>query len=118
MDLYYEVHGEGTPLVLLHSGGEDFRDWHAIAPQLSQTNKVVTFDGRGVGRSPAVLEPINYIEDFRAFLDFLGIETAVLVGQLDGRSSRYRFCFNLSRAGVPVGLDLSRSYWFSVLSRI
>jgi pimeloyl-ACP methyl ester carboxylesterase len=84
MDLYYKVHGEGTPIVLLHSGGEDLRDWHAIAPQLSRTNKVVTFDGRGVGRSPAVLKPINYIEDFRAFLDFLGIDTAVLVGHSMG----------------------------------
>ena len=84
MDLYYEVHGKGTLMVLLHSGGEDLRDWHAIVPQLAQTHKVITFDGRGVGRSPAVLEPINYIEDFRAFLDFLGIETAILVGHSMG----------------------------------
>ena len=69
---------------MLHSGGEDLREWHALVPQLAQNYKVVTFDGRGVGRSPALLEPINYIEDFRAFLDFLGIEAAVLVGHSIG----------------------------------
>ena len=34
MDLYYEVQGEGTPIVLLHSGGEDLRDWYVVAHAL------------------------------------------------------------------------------------
>lgn len=52
MDLYYEVNGNGHPVVLLHSGGADLRDWTFLTSLLAKHYKVVTFDGRGTGKSP------------------------------------------------------------------
>lgn len=80
MNLYYEVQGNGKPIVLLHSGAMDSRDWQFIAPKLAETFKVVTFDVRGAGRSPVPEEPIDYVEDLKQLLDDLNINKAILVG--------------------------------------
>ncbi|GAB4205994.1 MAG: alpha/beta hydrolase [Coleofasciculaceae cyanobacterium] len=84
MDLHYEVHGKGKAVVLIHSGGADLRDWELIAPQLAQTYQVITFDGRGAGQSPPLLEPANFVEDLRQLLDHLHLDRAILVGHSIG----------------------------------
>jgi pimeloyl-ACP methyl ester carboxylesterase len=84
MDLYYEIHGQGEPIALLHSGGADLRDWQFIAPQLAQNYRVIAFDGRGAGKSPPLLEPANFVEDLKNLLDRLQIERAILVGHSIG----------------------------------
>jgi len=80
MDLYYEVYGNGKPVILLHGGGADLRDWTFVAPLLARNYKVVAFDGRGAGKSPSPVEPANYVEDLRALLDHLEIDKTALVG--------------------------------------
>ncbi len=84
--LYYEVHGDGpTTIVLLptwsiiHS-----RHWKMQIPYLARTSRVVTFDGRGNGRSdrPAGAEaykPGEFLYDTLAVLDHVGVEQAVFV---------------------------------------
>jgi pimeloyl-ACP methyl ester carboxylesterase len=84
MDLYYEIQGQGQPIVLLHSGGADLRDWKFIAPQLAQTYQVIAFDGRGAGKSPPLLEPAEYVEELKHLLDHLNIDRPVLVGHSIG----------------------------------
>jgi pimeloyl-ACP methyl ester carboxylesterase len=84
MDLHYEVQGKGEAVVLIHSGGADLRDWELIAPQLAQTYQVITFDGRGAGQSPPLLEPAYYVEDLRQLLDHLKLDRAILVGHSIG----------------------------------
>lgn len=84
MDLYYEIHGQGKPIVLLHSGGADLRDWQFIVPKLAQTHQVIAFDGRGAGKSPPILEPADFVEDLKNLLNYLNIERAVLVGHSIG----------------------------------
>jgi pimeloyl-ACP methyl ester carboxylesterase len=84
VDLYYEIHGQGKPIVLLHSGGADLRDWQFIAPQLAQNYRVITFDGRGAGKSPPLLEPANYVEELKNLLNHLQIERSILVGHSIG----------------------------------
>ena len=84
MDLHYEVQGQGEAIALIHCGGADLRDWQLIAPQLSKHYQVVTFDGRGAGQSPPLLEPTNYIEELRTLLDYLGIDKAAIVGHSIG----------------------------------
>lgn len=80
MNLYYEVQGNGKPVVLLHSGAMDSRDWQFIAPKLAETFKVVTLDVRGAGRSPVPEETIDYVEDLKQLLDDLNIDKGILVG--------------------------------------
>jgi pimeloyl-ACP methyl ester carboxylesterase len=84
MDLHYEVQGKGEAVVLIHSGGADLRDWEFIAPQLAQTYQVITFDGRGAGQSPPLLEPANFVEDLRQLLDHLNLDRVILVGHSIG----------------------------------
>lgn len=84
MDLYYEVSGNGKPVVLLHSGGADLRDWMFVAPLLAKHYKVIAFDGRGAGKSPSPMEPANYVEDLLTLLDHLEIDKATLVGHSMG----------------------------------
>jgi pimeloyl-ACP methyl ester carboxylesterase len=85
--VFYEVYGEGDPTVLLlptwsiiHS-----RHWKMQIPYLARHCRVITFDGRGNGRSDRPLEPEAYHErefaaDALAVMDATGTETAILVG--------------------------------------
>ena len=49
--LYYEVHGEGEPLLLIGGLSNDVTDYARILPLLARGSKVVAFDNRGAGRS-------------------------------------------------------------------
>jgi pimeloyl-ACP methyl ester carboxylesterase/predicted glycosyltransferase len=85
--LYYEVYGSGEPTVLLlptwsiiHS-----RHWKAQIPYLARHLRVVTFDGRGNGRSdrPAAAEAYaerEFAADAVAVMDATGTERAIVVG--------------------------------------
>jgi pimeloyl-ACP methyl ester carboxylesterase/predicted glycosyltransferase len=87
VNVYYEVYGSGEPTVLLlptwsiiHS-----RHWKMQIPYLARHTRVVTFDGRGNGRSDRPQEPEAYDErefaaDALAVLDATGTESAILVG--------------------------------------
>ena len=92
--IYYEVFGAGEPTVLLmptwsvvHS-----RQWKMQIPYLARHCRVVTFDGRGNGRSDRPTEPDAYREeefaaDALAVMDATGTERAVLVSLLAGRGT-------------------------------
>jgi pimeloyl-ACP methyl ester carboxylesterase len=83
----YEVFGAGEPTLLflpsapiIHS-----RQWKGQVPYFSRRHKVVTFDGRGNGRSDRPTDPDAYavdriLEDIEAVLDATATERAVLVG--------------------------------------
>ena len=87
VSLFFEVFGEGEPTLLLlpawsivHS-----RHWKAQIPYLARHFRVVTFDGRGNGRSSRPSGADSYLDtefaaDALAVLDHLGVERAVLVG--------------------------------------
>ncbi|MCY8837407.1 alpha/beta fold hydrolase [Bacillus atrophaeus] len=94
MDLYYEVNGNGHPVVLLHSGGADLRDWKLLTPLLAKHYKVVTFDGRGTGKSPSPLEHTNYVEDLLSLLDHLELDKAALIGHSFGGQIATEFALN------------------------
>ena len=53
IELSFENTGNGRPVVLIHSGGTDLRQWTFLAPLLSKNYKVIAFDGRGAGKSPS-----------------------------------------------------------------
>ena len=78
--LYYEAMGKGPAVVLVHGGLVDSRMWDAQMKPLSKHFRVVRFDIRGYGRSPAPTGEYYPHEDIRALLDYLKIEKATLVG--------------------------------------
>ena len=86
-DLYYEVHGEGPPVVLAHGAGGTHLSWWQQVPALSEHVRCITFDHRGFGYSRDVANGPGraaFVDDLRGLLDHLGIERATLVGQSMG----------------------------------
>jgi len=82
--LYYEVHGDGTPLVLIMGIGYDATLWglHQI-PAFSREFQVIAFDNRDVGRSSQATGPYtvaDMADDVAGLLDGLGIDRAHVLG--------------------------------------
>ena len=51
IELYYQIHGEGTPLVLISGLGYPMWQWHLMVPYLEKYFQVILLDNRGVGNS-------------------------------------------------------------------
>lgn len=84
MDLHYEIAGKGHPIVLVHSGGADLRDWTFLGPLLAQHHTVISYDGRGAGKSPDPTGDVNCVEDLKELLDHLNINKTTLIGHSMG----------------------------------
>jgi len=78
--IYYEVAGEGEPLLLIHGFNLDTRLWDAQLQAFAQTYKVVRFDIRGFGKTLATDVPYTLYDDVKAVLQGLGIEKAHVAG--------------------------------------
>ncbi|MFI6849927.1 alpha/beta fold hydrolase [Kitasatospora sp. NPDC050467] len=76
--------GDGLPLVLVHPGVGDSTVWDPVLPALTAQHRVVRFDARGYGRSPAPTAAYSPAEDLAAVLDHFGLARAVLVGSSMG----------------------------------
>ena len=86
-DLYYEVHGEGPPVVFAHGAGGTHLSWWQQIPAMSEHFQCVTFDHRGFGYSRDVGDRPGseaFIDDLHALLDHLGIDRVGLIGQSMG----------------------------------
>jgi len=78
--LYYEVAGDGAPLVLSHAGFVDSRMWDDQWSSLAQQRRVIRYDLRGFGKSPLGSTPIDRRADLDHVLHHLGVERAALLG--------------------------------------
>lgn len=84
VDLYYEVHGDGPPLLLLHGAGGDHHCWWQQASALQEHYSVILVDLRGFGRSQPIGkhdpgDAVPLIDDVAALLDHLGFDSDVAV---------------------------------------
>ena len=83
VELYYEIHGAGCPLVLISGCGGDILNWTEIVPILSQNYQTIIFDNRGIGRSEVTVGDYStrqFAEDMAALLDYLEIEKSHVLG--------------------------------------
>ncbi len=78
--LYFEVAGDGSPVVLLHPGQGGCVLWDRQFRSFAREHQVIRFDARGFGRSERPNAPFSPYEDLRAVLDALGVARAALVG--------------------------------------
>jgi pimeloyl-ACP methyl ester carboxylesterase len=87
VELYYEIIGGGEPLLLMHGGLGGSEHFAAMIPGLAEHFQVITVDRRGHGRSPDSEEEYSYsamAAEMAAFLDYLEIPSARMIGFSDG----------------------------------
>ena len=86
INLYYEVRGNGRPLILLHGNGEDHTIFEEAADVLSKSFACYLVDSRGHGKSTPVKEYhyADMAEDMIAFMEELDLNDTVFYGFSDG----------------------------------
>jgi pimeloyl-ACP methyl ester carboxylesterase len=83
LNMYYEIHGTGQPLVVLHGAYMTIETMGEIVPSLAETRQVVAVELQGHGRTADVDRPLSYeqmADDVAALLRHLGIEQADVFG--------------------------------------
>jgi 3-oxoadipate enol-lactonase len=83
IDMYYEVHGSGEPLVLINGLGNDISQWEWMIAWCAQTHRVLTFDNRGAGRTDKPRTPYSIemmARDIDSLMDALGFADATVLG--------------------------------------
>jgi pimeloyl-ACP methyl ester carboxylesterase len=96
INLYYEVHGQGFPVVFLHGFSGTANSWRPQIPALAKGYRFVIYDARGHGQSdsPPSLDQYSadiVVEDLRQFLKTLKIGKAVVGGLSMGGYQSLRF---------------------------
>ena len=90
MQMYYEVSGEGEPLVLLHGAYMNIPTMGAIVGKLAETHKVYAIEFQGHGRTTDIDRPITYpnlADDVAVFMDKVGLEKADVFGYSMGAAA-------------------------------
>ena len=83
IDLYYEMTGQGQPVLLIHGLGSGARDWEKQSSVFSEQYQVVTFDLRGHGQSQKPPGPYSmslFANDAAELVKSLGISPVHVVG--------------------------------------
>src|SRR5262249_20691150 len=72
--------GDGPAVVLLHPGVGDSRAWDDLWPALARSCRVIRYDVRGYGRSPAATQDYTLLGDLIRVLDYFRVTAAHVVG--------------------------------------
>ena len=83
LHIYYEVHGTGQPLVVLHGAYQTIDSMGEVVPALAETRQVIAVELQGHGRTADIDRPLSYehmADDVAALLRHLEIERADLFG--------------------------------------
>src|SRR2546428_6207047 len=83
INLYYETHGAGRPMILLHGGLGSNEMFGPVLPQLSEHHQVIAPDLQGHGRTADIARPIDVrlmADDIAALIDHLGLDKPDVVG--------------------------------------
>ena len=85
--LYYEIYGNGEPLVLLHGNGGNIEGLKYQIEYFSKQYKVIAMDCRGRGKSELGKDNLTYMQmtqDLVSLLDYLNLDSAYIIGRSDG----------------------------------
>ena len=117
VSIYYEEHGSGQPLILLH-GGLGSGDMYApILPLLARGRRVITVDLQGHGRTADVDRPMRFAtlgDDIAALVRHLGLPQADVMGYSFGAATALRTAIqhpDLVRRLVAASFPFRRDGW-------
>ncbi|NLR77333.1 alpha/beta hydrolase [Chitinophaga eiseniae] len=95
LKVYYEVYGEGRPLILLHGAFMTIgTNWGQLIPELSKNRKVIAIELQGHGHTPfseRKLSPATLASDVEGVMDYLKIDSADVAGYSFGGAVAYKF---------------------------
>jgi pimeloyl-ACP methyl ester carboxylesterase len=115
IDIYYEEHGQGTPVLFCHEFAGDYRSWAPQVQYLARRYRTITYSARGYHPSSVPMDAAAYseeanVEDAYGLLRFLGIEQAHIVGLSMGGNVTIKLglahpevCLSLVAAGAGFG---------------
>jgi pimeloyl-ACP methyl ester carboxylesterase len=91
--IYYEVHGAGEPLLLIHGGTATSQSWASHLAAFIEHFQVFTPDSRGHGRTDDPTGELGYhvmADDAAALVGALGLRRPLVLGYSDGGADRPR----------------------------
>ncbi|MGX5819278.1 alpha/beta fold hydrolase [Chitinophaga lutea] len=95
LKLYYEVYGEGKPIVLIHGSFMTIpMNWSAIIPELAKDRKVIVAEMQAHGRTRDIDRPMSYegmADDVSGLLKHLKVDSADILGYSMGGGVAYQF---------------------------
>jgi pimeloyl-ACP methyl ester carboxylesterase len=93
LKMYYEIHGEGKPVVLLHGSYMNIdMNWSELIPRLAKTRKVIALEMQGHGRTNDVNREYSFeglADDVAGLLKFIKIDSADVLGYSLGGTVAY-----------------------------
>jgi len=111
IDLYYEDHGSGKPIVLIHGYPLSGASWEKQLPVLLDAgHRVITYDRRGFGNSSRPTEGYNYdtfAQDLRQIVSHLKLKDFALVGFSMGGGEVARYLGKYGSEGVSKAVFIS-----------
>ncbi|MDQ5823774.1 MAG: alpha/beta hydrolase [Chloroflexota bacterium] len=87
LNIYYEEHGQGRPLILIHGGALTGESWQPYLAGFAERYRVITPDSRGHGRTANPVGMMSYrlmADDVAALVRALDIEKPLICGYSDG----------------------------------
>lgn len=118
LNLYYEIHGGGEPLILLHGGLGSTGMLGEILPSLLHSRRVIAVDLQAHGRTADIDRPLSYesmADDIAALVNYLGIAKADVMGYSLGGGVALRSAIqhpDIVRKLVVVSTVFGRDGWY------
>lgn len=94
LDMYYEIHGTGQPLVMLHGAYMTIDTMGEILPMLAKRRQIIAVELQAHGRTADVDRPLTYeqmADDVAALLRYVGITSADVFGYSMGGGVAFQF---------------------------
>jgi pimeloyl-ACP methyl ester carboxylesterase len=118
LKIYYDIHGSGDPLVLLHGGMASTTMFEHIMPALAASRRVIAVDLQAHGRTADIDRPLRYelmADDVAGVLGFLRIDKAAIMGYSLGAGVALQATVrhpDIVQKLVVVSLPFSQSGWY------
>jgi pimeloyl-ACP methyl ester carboxylesterase len=118
LEMYYEIHGTGEPLILLHGGVGAIEMFGEVLPLLAQGRQVIAADLQAHGRTADIDRPLRFesmADDIRALIEHLGLEEADVMGYSLGGGVALQTVIRhpqVVRKLVLVSTPFSRDGWY------
>jgi pimeloyl-ACP methyl ester carboxylesterase len=121
--IYYEVYGEGRPIVLLHGAFMTIEsNWGQMIPELAKSRKVIAIEMQGHGHtqySDRKLSHATMASDVEGVMDYLKIDSADVVGYSMGGTVAYKFAIQSPkrlRKLVIISSTYKTTGWLPIIS--